>query len=176
MSSQARSRHSMIRASTILPALLAGIALCAAPLVTPSLAGEPAGMKLMADGDAMQWQPAPDILPKGMMIAMLSGDPAKPGPFTLRLAMPAHTVIAPHTHAQDENVTVISGDFYHGHEDTIDRSKGVAVHTGGFVFLPANHVHSLWTNAEPAVIQVTGTGPFGVRYIRASDDPSRKHS
>ena len=110
------------------------------------------------------------------MITMLQGDPAKPGPFTLRLTMPANTVIAPHTHAQDESVTVISGDFYHGHENTVDRSKGTEVHTGGFVFLPADHVHSLWTGSEPAVIQVTGTGPFGVQYINPADDPSKGHS
>ncbi len=136
----------------------------------------PGGLKVMPDGNDMNWQPAPAILPKGMMITMLSGDPAKPGPFTLRLTMPANTVIEPHTHAQDENVTVISGDFYHGHEKTIDKSKGTEVHTGGFVYLPANHVHSLWTGSEPAVIQVTGTGPFGVNYVNPSDDPSKSHS
>ena len=155
------------------PALAAGLLLsaCAA-----AWAAEGSGMTIMSDGDDMQWQAAPDTLPKGMMITLLSGDPSKPGPFTLRLTMPANTVIAPHTHAQDENVTVISGDFFHGHDDVIDRAKGTKVHTGGFVFLPANHVHSLWTTGEPAVIQVTGTGPFGVQYIRESDDPSKKHS
>ena len=71
---------------------------------------------------------------------------------------------------------MISGDFYHGHDKKIDESKGMEVHTGGFVFLPANHVHSLWTKSEPAVIQVTGTGPFGVNYINPADDPSKGHS
>ena len=173
------SRHTAPRRA--LPALFAVLAgqavgFVAPAFIAPASAGEPAGMSIKADGDAMQWRPAPAILPKGVMIALLSGDPDKQGPFTLRLTLPANTVIAPHTHAQDESVTVISGDFYHGHEDVIDRSKGVAVHTGGFVFLPANHVHSLWTDGEPAVIQVTGTGPFGVHYIRASDDPSKGHS
>ena len=136
----------------------------------------PGGLAIIPDGNDMNWQPAPPSLPKGMMITMLAGDPAKPGPFTLRLTMPANTVIAPHTHAKDESVTVISGDFYHGHENTIDKSKGTEVHTGGFVFLPADHVHSLWTGSEPAVIQVTGTGPFGVQYINPADDPSKGHS
>ncbi len=30
--------------------------------------------------------------------------------------------------------------------------------------------------SEPAVIQVTGTGPFGVQYINPADDPSKSHS
>lgn len=134
------------------------------------------GLKISPDGNDMDWQPAPAILPKGMMIAMLAGDPAKPGPFTIRLTMPANTVIAPHTHSKDENVTVISGDFYHGHDAKIDKAKGTEIHTGGFVFLPADHVHSLWTGNEPAVIQVTGTGPFGVQYVNPADDPSKGHS
>ena len=143
--------------------------------IAPASADD-SGMRLMPDGNDMVWQSAPASLPKGMTITMLSGDPAKPGPFTIRLTMPANTVIAPHTHAQDENVTVISGDFFHGHEATVDKSRGTEVHTGGFVFLPANHVHSLWTTAEPAVIQVTGTGPFGVNYLNPADDPSKDHS
>ena len=136
----------------------------------------PGGLKVMPDGNDMDWQPAPASLPKGMMITLLAGDPAKPGPFTLRLTMPANTVIALHTHSKDESVTVISGDFYHGHDKTIDKSKGTEVHSGGFVFLPADHVHSLWTGSEPAVIQVTGTGPFGVQYLNPADDPSKGHS
>ena len=152
--------------------LLGAVLLAAAPV----RAQEMSGMKIMPDGDDMAWQPAPASLPKGMMITKLSGDPAKPGPFTIRLTMPAGTVIAPHTHAQDENVTVISGDFYHGHDKTLDKARGTEVHTGGFVYLPANHTHSLWTTSEPAVIQVTGTGPFGVQYVDPADDPSKGHS
>jgi quercetin dioxygenase-like cupin family protein len=141
--------------------------------VTHAYADSMDQMKLLPDGSAAHWEAAPPVLPKGMMITMLSGDPSKPGPFTIRLTMPAGTVIAPHTHAQDENVTVISGDFFHGHDKTIDKNAGTEVHTGGFVFLPANHVHSLWTTSEAAVIQVTGTGPFGVQYVDPKDDPSK---
>ena len=162
--------------------LVTGAVLCAILLAGAAAAEDMGGgtdgsmgLKIMPDGDDMDWQPAPADLPKGMMWTMLSGDPAKPGPFTIRLTMPAHTIIAPHTHSKDENVTVISGDFYHGHDDTIDKAKGTEVHTGGFVYLPANHVHSLWTGNEPAIIQVTGTGPFGVQYINPADDPGKPH-
>ena len=40
----------------------------------------PGGLKVMPDGNDMDWQPAPASLPKGMMITLLAGDPAKPGP------------------------------------------------------------------------------------------------
>jgi hypothetical protein len=38
--------------------------------------------------DAMQWGPAPAILPAGAKLAVLDGDPTKPGLFTMRLSMP----------------------------------------------------------------------------------------
>jgi hypothetical protein len=34
--------------------------------------------------DAIQWGPAPAVLPAGAKLAVLDGDPAKPGPFTMR--------------------------------------------------------------------------------------------
>jgi hypothetical protein len=39
--------------------------------------------------DAIKWGPAPPVLPKGGQMAVLSGDPGKPGLFTVRLKMPA---------------------------------------------------------------------------------------
>ena len=154
--------------------LIVGVVLLAA--AAPVSAGEAGGMRTMPDGNDMTWQPAPAVLPKGMMITMLSGDPAKPGPFTIRLTVPANTVIVLDIQSLDVIHTVISGDFFHGHEATIDKAQGTEIHTGGFVFLPAKHVHSLWTGSEPAVIQVTGTGPFGVDYVNPADDPSKGHS
>jgi quercetin dioxygenase-like cupin family protein len=138
----------------------------------PTLAAATPMAQLPGD-TALQWGPAPAILPHGMTIAILSGNPDKPGPFTLRLRMPAGTTIAPHTHAQDENVTVLTGSIAHETGATLDRARGMTLGTFGFVFLPANMPHSLWSN-DGAEIQVTGTGPFGVHYINASDDPSRQ--
>lgn len=132
-------------------------------------------MMLLKDNDAAQWSKAPADLPHNMQITILTGDPAKPGPFVLRLKIPANTVIAPHTHSADENVTVLSGDFYHGMGNTIDREQGKLVDAGGYVFLPANMAHSLWTTKDPAVIQVTGTGPFGLNYVNPADDPANAH-
>lgn len=152
---------------------VAAVAL-AASLGTVPVQSEEKGLRISPDGNDMDWKPAPTNLPKGMMWTLLQGDPSKEGPFTIRLTMPADTVIAPHTHSKDESVTVISGDFFHGHDKTVDKSKGTEVHTGGFVYLPANHVHSLWTTSEAATIQVTGTGPFGVQYLDPKDDPSKQ--
>lgn len=147
-------------------------------LLAPGFAGvamaqmAPAGqMVLLKDDSAVSWGPPPASLPKGLQFSILAGNPDKPGPFTLRIRMPANFVIAPHTHATSENLTVLSGAIVHDMGNTMERSRGKELDTAGFVFLPGNTPHSLWTNGQPAEIQVTGTGPFGLHYINPKDDP-----
>ncbi len=136
----------------------------------------PAGMVLLKDDAAANWGPPPASLPKGLMFSVIAGNPDKPGPFTLRIKMPANFVIAPHTHATSENLTVLSGSIVHDMGNTMVRNRGKTLDTAGFVFLPGNTPHSLWTNGQAAEIQVTGTGPFGLHYINPSDDPRNSHS
>src|SRR5687768_16678918 len=62
--------------------------------------------------DAVKWGPAPPVLPKGGQMAVLSGDPGKPGLFTVRLKMPAGYKIQAHQHPHSEPVTVISGELH----------------------------------------------------------------
>lgn len=129
---------------------------------------------LLVPGEAaVQWQPGPAELPKGTEIAVLAGDPAKPGPFVLRVKFPPDTIVAPHRHATAENLTVLSGDVHHGMGETLDKERGERLAAGGFVYLPAMAPHSVWTAAGGAVVQVTGTGPFGLIYVNPADDPSK---
>ncbi len=129
---------------------------------------------VQTDNAGFPYTPAPASLPKGTQISNLLGDPAKPGPFVLRLIVPAHTDIMPHTHSRPETVTVLSGGIYHEHGPILVRAQGTELKTGGFVYLPEGMPHSLWTTDTRAVIQVSGTGPFGLQYVNPADDPSRR--
>lgn len=120
---------------------------------------------------AIAWGPAPDTLPKGAQFALISGDPVKPGPFAFRLRMPPGYTVLPHTHPAAEAITVISGRLHHGMGKTFDRAAGKQVAQGDFVYLPPEMPHAVWTTNAPAIIQVNGTGPFTIRYIRPQDDP-----
>jgi len=137
---------------------------------TQRVGADDMGMLLLPGAESVHWVPAPPSLPINARISMIVGAPAQPGPFTLRLLMPAATVIAPHTHAKVESVTILSGEIYHETGDTLDKSKGSLLTAGGFVSLPANMSHSLWT-AKTTILQVTGTGPFDLHYINPADDP-----
>lgn len=131
------------------------------------------GLVVLPDAAAVAYEPGPANLPKGTQISRVAGDPAKPGPFVLRLKIPANTVIAPHTHSKPETLTILSGSIYHEHGRSLDKTKGSALKTGGFVYLPEDMPHALWTTDEPVELQVNGSGPFGLNYIDPADDPSR---
>lgn len=119
------------------------------------------------------WQPGPPALPAGAQMAVLSGDPKQPGPFTMRLKTPAGYKIPPHTHPADENVTVISGKFQISMGDSFDQSKGKPLGPGAFFSMPAGMHHFAWS-PEESVIQLHGIGPWDIRYLSPSDDPRRR--
>ena len=128
------------------------------------------GMIMLPNAKSVQWTPAPASQPINAKISLIAGDPGQPGPFTLRLEFPANTIIAPHTHSKLESVTILSGELYHETGEKLDKSKGSLLAAGGFISLPAEMAHSLWT-VKTTIIQVSGTGPFDLHYINPADDP-----
>jgi hypothetical protein len=68
---------------------------------------------------------------------------------------------------------VLSGPVFHAMGDKLDPSRGEEMEAGGFVYLPAKTNHSVWTTTSEAIVQVTGTGPFGANYVNPADDPGK---
>jgi quercetin dioxygenase-like cupin family protein len=116
----------------------------------------------------------PNPLLKGMESAVLIGDPSKPEVTVVRNKFPANYKVAPHTHPHAEVVTVLSGSLGFGLGDTFDPAKGEMVKAGGINVVPAKQSHFVWTGSEEAVIQVQYTGPTGIDFINAADDPRKK--
>jgi quercetin dioxygenase-like cupin family protein len=123
-------------------------------------------------GEGMQWGDAPPMLQKGAKLAVLQGDPSKPGPFVMRLKVPAGYKVMPHNHSQAENVTVISGNFQVGMGDKWDAKTLKTFHAGDFGSIPAKTNHYAMAKSA-AVIQIHGEGPFDLNYVNPSDDPSK---
>ena len=119
---------------------------------------------------ALQWGPGPPALPKGVMVAVLSGDPGQPGPYVLRAKLPAGYVIKPHWHPTDENLTVLSGELRSGMGDAIDEKSMETMTAGSFARMPATMRHYVIVKTE-TVLQVHGTGPFVLTYVNPADDP-----
>lgn len=125
--------------------------------------------RIFAPSD-IKWVDGPPSLPPGAKLAVLEGDPAKPGPFTIRLQFPDGYKIPAHTHPTAERVTVISGTFHLGMADKFDEAAGRDMVTGSFAIMLAGMKHFAWATGE-AVVQVQSTGPFVINYVNPADDP-----
>lgn len=125
------------------------------------------------DGEGLKWGDAPPTLPKGAKLAVLEGDPGKAGPFVMRLMMPKGYRVAPHSHSQIENVTVISGTVMLGMGDKYDAKAMKTLKPGAFHMIPAKTNHFAGAKT-PAVVQIHGEGPFDVTYVNPDDDPRKK--
>jgi quercetin dioxygenase-like cupin family protein len=123
----------------------------------------------MVKAKEIQWGPAPDSLPKGAEATVLSGDPAKAGPFALRLKVPAGYKVPRHWHPVAEEVTMIEGDFHFTMGDD-GKTHDAEFGAGDYVNLPANMKHEAWTK-NGAIVQVNMMGPFVITYVDPKDDP-----
>lgn len=124
--------------------------------------------------DQVKDRPAPPFLPPGAQLAVLEGDPmASSGDFTIRLRMPDGYKVAPHTHPNRENVTVLSGTLKVGMGDLFDADKMVSFEAGSFAYLDPTMHHYAAASGE-TVIQIHGSSPVRFNYINPADDPSGK--
>jgi len=118
----------------------------------------------------IEWQDAPPSLERGAHVAILEGDPAEPGVFTMRIRMPDGYVIAPHWHENVERVTVISGGFRLGKGDVLDRAATQLLPPGSYTAIPRGTRHFAVAEGE-TVIQLTSVGPWVINYVDPVDDP-----
>lgn len=111
------------------------------------------------------WKPAPPTMPAGVEMAILEGDPRQPGLFSLRIRAPAGTQLAPHTHPAPERVTVISGSVGVGFGTVFDAAAVSVYRAGDYYVNPPGVAHYV-SFPGPAVLQVTGEGPWVLEYLK----------
>ena len=143
-------------------------------LVAGFFAGQTASAQNAFTPDEIKFGPAPPFLPPGAQLAVLEGDPmAATGDFTIRLKMPDGYKVAPHTHPNRENVTVLSGTLKVGMGDQFVVAKMASFKAGSFAYLDPNMHHYAMASGE-TVIQIHGMSPVKFNYINPEDDPSGK--
>ena len=118
----------------------------------------------------IEWRPFP-AFPLSARLAIVVGDPTKPGPYVIRVKVPSGVKLMPHRHPEDRVYTVISGVFYIGLGDEFDAGKLHAYPPGTVIVLPGNTPHFHWAKSGAYVTQVTAIGPLGLEYLDPSDDP-----
>lgn len=120
----------------------------------------------------VKWVDAPHLGP-GVQSAVLEGDPASSGAYTLRIKTPDGFKVPPHWHPMDENLLVIEGTFMVGMGEKFDPSALQSMTAGGYAFVPKEMRHFAMSKGE-TIVQVYGNGPFQVIYVNPADDPSKK--
>ena len=149
-------------------ALICGIASC---FLCASVTAQTGGTGVVALTPAeMQWTTQGGLAAPGMEQLNLVGDPTKPGPYTLRLKFPKGFRIAPHTHPDSREVTIVSGTFATGYGETFDPAKLKILPAGSFYIEPANVPHYIEIK-EDVILQVSGMGPSGRRFVGSPDGP-----
>ena len=118
----------------------------------------------------VDWKPFP-AFPPSARLAVVVGQPTEPGPYVIRVKVPAGVKLMPHRHPEDRVYTVISGVFYIGVGERFDGEKLEAYPPGAVIVLPGGTPHFHWARSGEYVTQVTAIGPLGLQYLNPDDDP-----
>lgn len=145
----------------------------AALVVSASLAGAESERQILVTPDAITWKPGPTSIPPGAEMAVLAGDPTKPGPYTLRVRFPDGYRLPPHVHPAEERATVLQGSLLVGFGERWDDASAIVMAAGSFRVTPPGVPHYLRAQGE-TIFQVDGVGPGGITYINPADDPRRQ--
>jgi quercetin dioxygenase-like cupin family protein len=116
-----------------------------------------------------------DALPEGARLAVIVGEPARPGPYVVRVKVPHGVKMMPHRHPEDRVYTVMSGVFYIGRGERFDVETLQAYAPGTVIVLPGGTPHFHFAKSGEFVAQVTALGPLGFEYLNAADDPRIPH-
>jgi quercetin dioxygenase-like cupin family protein len=125
--------------------------------------------------EQVKWEPGPPSLPPGAKVAVLEGDPAKPGFFTMRAVVPDGYVIPPHSHPNPERITVLAGMMMLGQGDQFDEAKLQPMPVGTYSSMSAGMHHFAKFKGD-SMIQITTIGPWGITYVNPADDPRNSGS
>ena len=113
----------------------------------------------VTSADKMAWGLMDPKQPKGIQIAVLYGDPTKPGPFGLRLKIPANLEIGSHSHSGTEYITVVSGKAKVSWGIKADVMNGDDLGPGSFFWMKSGEHHDLKA-LEETIVDLNSTGPF----------------
>ena len=120
--------------------------------------------------EEVDWKPFA-AFPADARLAVLYGNPAEPGPYVIRVKLPAGTQLMPHKHPEDRIYTVLSGVFYIGLGEQFDEERLMAFAPGAVIALPGGQPHFHWARSGEYVTQVTAIGPLGLEYVDPKNDP-----
>jgi hypothetical protein len=142
--------------AAVVLATLAGLAVSRGWAQTPAGAGN-LDPKVLAYKlpDQIPWKDDPI----GAKMAVLVGDPSKPGLYIVLTKWTPHHMSHPHWHPNDRFITVISGTWWVGTGPKFDPDKTVPMPAGSFVTHFGKQIHYDGAKDSEAVLEIVGEGP-----------------
>ena len=129
-------------------------------VAVPALAQDADG-NVFHDGESLPWGEPND----GTRFLPLYGTFDAVGEvFAFRLEVQPGFELRPHTHPGTEHMTVISGRFFVGLGETMDKEAGTAYGPGSYIAIAGGVPGYMWADEE-TVIQVHGVGPFSTDFV-----------
>ena len=154
-----------------------GMVGCASPGISSAPMAAASGV---ARADAGKGLREPRIIPLKSMagdVEILYGDPEVAGePFVMRIRELPGTIVPPHSHPVDENITVVEGTWYFGLGEEYKTETLQELKAGSYAFAPKGSTMFGYSPAG-AIVQVHGVGPFRIHWhggLHTLDDPDAK--
>jgi hypothetical protein len=111
----------------------------------------------------IKWMQHPAV--SGAQVAVLLGDPAKPGPFVIRVKLPPNARIMPHTHPDARTYTVLRGEWKLGFGVKYDTAALRPFPPGSLYRLPAMAPHFQASGPTETIVQIDSVGPSTTDFL-----------
>ena len=161
-----------MKTKNVVASLTLATGLLTAPVIWADSHTKGAGF-ISIEASKLKWSDAPSVGP-GAKIAILEGDLKTAAPFTFRLKLPPNSKIGVHTHPTFERVTILSGTFYFATGDKVDSPKAKEYKPGDAFMVPPGMPMYAYTKNGEVIVQIHGTGPWGISFNDPKDDPTKK--
>jgi quercetin dioxygenase-like cupin family protein len=141
--------------------LLVGAAYGLTAMLTPGIGGldDASEQPLVLPLEDPAWRDSAPGMPAGARYTVVAGDPAKAGPYVMRVELPPGYVLPPYSRPNDEHIVVLAGTLDVGSGATIDPAAMRRLSAGTYRMYVANARHYA-TTRDGATLQVSGTGPL----------------
>lgn len=149
-----------MRGKVFLP--LAALSLASVLSVAPTYSAPSEADFLIMPTEKLVWQDAD----AGAKLAVVFGDPSKPGLYVIRAYFPPGVMSSPHFHGEDRHVIVVQGIWNAGTDDSWDPKATKPLKTGTYMFHKAGAVHYDGSAGEEgAMVQIVGMGPSKTTFL-----------
>lgn len=95
----------------------------------------------------------------GVKIAVLEGDPAKPGYYATLVNFPPGVMSKPHYHPEERYCVVLKGTWYAATGDEFKPAEAVPLKPGSYMRHPAGGHHYDGAKDEEVIVEISGYGP-----------------